>query len=185
MPAAASKAGKWSVNVCWCLTTRALLPLGWSSPVQPIPIAPRFPQLDRTVASHHGNSTRLTSSMCGGKKHKNRQFETSLSYTASLSPAWTTRPLRKQEQNHEVLCEPVPFFVSFLHSPETSRNHLAPCNICSLCVLHSDQVNHCPSGSQPHISKHNPENVCFKKHFLLGFQELFGSMLIEEKNVSK
>lgn len=123
MPAAASKAGKWSANVCWCLTTQALLPLGWSSPVQPIPIPPRFPQLDRAVASHHGNSTRLTSSMCGGKKLKNRQFETSLGYTASLSPAWTARPLRKQEQNHEVLCEPVLFFVSFLHSPETSRNH--------------------------------------------------------------
>lgn len=127
----------------------------------------RFPQLDRAVASHHGNSTRLTSSMCGGKKLKNRQFETSLGYTASLSPAWTERPLRKQEQNHEVLYQPVPFFVSFLHSPETSRNHLSPRDICSLCMLHSNQVNHCPLGSQPHISRDNPENVCFKNIFFL------------------
>lgn len=118
-------------------------------------------------------------------KHKNGQFETSLSYTTSLSPAWTTRPLRKQEQNHEVFCEPVPFFVSFIHSPETSRNHLPPCDICSLRILHSDQVNHLPSsGVITSQLQRQPRKCLYQKHFLLGFQELFGNMFREEKKIS-
>lgn len=108
---------------------------------------------------------------------------------ASLSPAWTMRPLRKQEQNHGVLYEPIPFFVSFLHLPETFQNHLAPCDICSLCIQHSDQVNHLLSSGVTtlHLQR-QPRKCLYQKHFLLGFQELFGNMFIEEKksvNVSR